>query len=200
MIRALGRRLINLCRAGSVDDAVAFIDKEKKKRGVLDTPDALGRTALMYACTIHRMISVVALLLRRGADPAKWCAGGFTALHFAAAANNAGAVDALSRWPHLLNRRDCFGSTPLLIACARRKCKSAERLLIHGADVSIQDANGDTPLHAACRSDAAISVTRLILHAFPGALCATNKKTETPLQVALSRGATKTVELIANSR
>jgi ankyrin repeat protein len=196
LIRALGQRLINLCRTGFVDEAVAMIKREKRKKGVFDVHNSLGRTALMYACTIHGMHETVALLLRYGADPTRWCNGGFTALHFAAAANNAAAVDILSAWPHLLNQRDCAGSTPLMVACLRRKCKSAERLVMLGCDVSIPDANGDTPLHIACRFDSMISVSKLIANMSPTLLQAKNNRRETPLQIAIASRAKKTIDMI----
>lgn len=62
-----------------------------------------------------------------------------------------------------INARTEKGSTPLLIACRRRKSLECVRLLIAaGADVNLPDKRGWTPLHFACYADNTQAVNLLL--------------------------------------
>jgi len=70
-------------------------------------------------------------------------------LHFAASAGNAGCVRLLLKHNALVDARNAYGNTPLMLACAGLRYDAAKALLDHGADPKAQTFKGETPLHCA---------------------------------------------------
>jgi CubicO group peptidase (beta-lactamase class C family) len=79
-------------------------------------------------------------------------------LHEAALMGNIGAVRQHIEAGSDLNKKDAYGSTPLIIAITFGKTEVARALIEAGADMEIRDNNGSTPLHLAaffCRTEIA---------------------------------------------
>jgi CubicO group peptidase (beta-lactamase class C family) len=79
-------------------------------------------------------------------------------LHVAALQGNISAVRQHIKAGSDLNKKDAYGSTPLIIAITFGKTEVARALIEAGADMEIRDNNGSTPLHLAaffCRTEIA---------------------------------------------
>ncbi|KAF5493794.1 Death-associated protein kinase 1 [Colletotrichum fructicola] len=85
-----------------------------------------------------------------------------TALHYAAIANNASAVEALVALGCSINGRDKNGKSPIHEAIRGGGADTALRLLHLGADWRATDAFGQTCLHLALRYNSEILVSRFL--------------------------------------
>jgi ankyrin repeat protein len=117
--------------------------------------------------------------------PAKRSPDGFTPLHIAAFAHNAGAARALllaGADPNALATASFAQVTPLGTAAAFGANEIAELLLDHGADTERTSDRGNTPLHAAAANGNRALVELLLAHgANAGALTADGR---TPADLA----------------
>jgi ankyrin repeat protein len=107
-----------------------------------------GRTAL-YLAAERGCTSVVRLLVKRGADPARANVFGWSPLIVACREGHSGIVRFLLAHPSaaaaLINRRTNHGRTALWYACERGYRDIVRALLEAGADPTIADNEGITP-------------------------------------------------------
>ena len=141
--------------------------------------DKDGRTALISAAA-RGELDVVNTLLSRGVDINVKDKNSYTALSHAIDAMHDEVEEALLNRPEL--DPNCRGKNnrPALMAYVWRDNKArVEKLLAHGADVTIQDADGDTALHGAAQTGN-VEIMRVLLD--KGAnVNAKNKQGGTPL-------------------
>jgi ankyrin repeat protein len=157
----------------------------------LTGPGVLPALQAAVYCALEGMVK---LLLDHGADPNAGEGGeGGTALHSAAASQDAGAGHAMIRLlvarGARVNAVDSGGSTPLEEAAASGHEGTVELLLDLGADPNAGEGTGrGTALHAVAASDSAGSraaPTIRLLVARGGRVNALDAKGRTPLDVAL---------------
>lgn len=135
-----------------------------------DGPDIDGRTPLMHAA-VYGHVDVVEQLIAGGADLDAQQLQGWTALSYATAAHQAPAAVALLEHgaDSVINARDIFGRTPLLLAVAADELAVSPEahqnliamLIAYGADVDIEDESGTTPLMLAARAGDTATVRQL---------------------------------------
>jgi ankyrin repeat protein len=91
---------------------------------------------------------------------------GWTLLHLAAYAGNAGTTELLIRKGADVNVRALskFRNTPLQTALLTGQFATAKLLLEHGADVLVRQAKGFTPMHEAALLGRADLIERLLAH------------------------------------
>ena len=93
--------------------------------------------------------------------------GGWSALHYATAAQSCPCVRMLLAHGADVNRTTSLGATALHIACAGGDVATTQMLLAAGADVSGCDQYGSTALHRAAAAGALSCALQLSLHAMP---------------------------------
>lgn len=127
-----------------------------------------GLTPLMAAAQAGKADAVRALL-KAGAKADATTKDGWTPLHFAACATDAGgdAVKAMLESPGLaVNARTPEGWTPLMLAAGRGSTGGVAAILAKGADVASRNRWGQSALALAARSGVAEKV-RAVLSAGP---------------------------------
>lgn len=111
----------------------------------IDPQDSAGRTPLMSAC-IYNNVSVVKMLLDRGASPRIFDSSGDTCLHHAARGRCFYVLRLLLRRTTLdPNYCNFVGESALHVGCASASFSSVRLLLEFGADPSIQTKSGKSP-------------------------------------------------------
>lgn len=170
--------------------------------------NASGRT-LLHLASAHKHFSVVAMLMKAGADPNvpdPTEKGNLnTPLHWLLAAPIIVTNSSTSRYPKSLTVaaasiicsgrgrrgvqfdtriRNQSGRTALHLACDYGHVDAALLLIDVGADVSATDADGSTPLHVACPNAFQLVQPLLALGADPGALDHSNRS---PLDILRDR-------------
>lgn len=156
--------------------------------------DSDGRTALISAAA-RGDLQVVNALLSRGVDPNVKDKRGYTAMSHAIEAMYEDVVDALLASPRLDPNSRSLNDRPALMAYVWRDSKDrVEKLLAHGADVTLQDADGDTALHGAAQTGN-VEIVRMLLDkgANPNAK---NKQGGTPLMWAAVYGNVEAARLL----
>jgi ankyrin repeat protein len=124
--------------------------------------DADGRTVLISAAARGDK-PVVDALLSRGVDINVKDMRGYTALSHALEAMYEDVVDVLLNQPNLdANSRGLNGRPALFAYVWRDNKERVEKLLAHGADVTVQDNDGDTVLHGAAQTGN-VDILRLLL-------------------------------------
>lgn len=145
-----------------------------------------GRTVLINAAA-RGELDVVNTLLSRGVDVNVKDKNGYTALSHAIDAMHDDVEEALLNRPELdPNCRGKNGRPALLAYTWRNNKERLEKLLAHGADVTIQDADSDTALHGAAQTGN-VEIMRVLLDKGANAN-AKNKQGGTPLMWAAVYG------------
>lgn len=118
--------------------------------GPIDGADAAGRT-LLHTAAHQGDASLVGVLVRRGADPARTDRGGQTPLNLAARHGHADVVTALLAWGGGADpdHADDDGWTSLRSAAWAGHVGAVEALLKGGARADLADGDGRTALRAA---------------------------------------------------
>lgn len=111
----------------------------------IDEADAMGHTALSWACQ-HNQADMVRFLLENNADPGKASMDGETSLAFACSHGNTEIVRMLLNKKALVNVYDYNGGTPLVYAVYNNYPGIVEMLLASGADMTLEMESGHTPL------------------------------------------------------
>ena len=146
-------------KVGIMTHLLAFGDSRVR---VINAQNKAGETALFLACshlpkTDSEGISLD-VLLKNGADTRIRTNDGRTVLHAVALRNiyfdhTLGVprfMDRLQPRP-IIDARDKYGETPLLVACRRGAISVGATFIALGADVSICANDGTAPLQLACR-------------------------------------------------
>lgn len=161
--------LISLIRKGGVKNGVdAPFTKEltngmKAHADFVNTPDATGRTPLMWAVYVHdndpaaawredekRLWYVKTLMATPGMNLNAKDNDGFTALHWAAWSGMPQSTILLVSQGGLdLNAQEKAGYTPLMLAALRGNAAAVRLLLELGADPALKNAEGKTALDIA---------------------------------------------------
>ncbi|KID95826.1 Het-eN, partial [Metarhizium majus ARSEF 297] len=101
-----------------------------------------------------------------------------------------------SRTKSMINEKDMYGRTPLMLAAENDHKATARLLLEHGADINMKDEEGWTPLIHATESGHEGIVQLLLEH---GAACDINVKDRrgrTPLSIAAGKRNKSTLQLL----
>ena len=152
-----------------------------------------GSSALMLAVRF-RQIEVAQVLLEQSADPNSQDQDGNSALMFACWNGHRTMVNLLLAKGANLDLRNHKGETLLNGLCRDGSVNVIEFLLAQGANPNIVDNEGNSPLLTACRFHHRSVVIALIKHG--GQLDWKNKKQETALTIAETRGHSKLVDLL----
>lgn len=112
--------------------------------------DTVMRRSLLYFAAQCGNVSLVGLLLEKGADPnARSETRDETPLHAAAMMGHGAVCEVLLAHGASLQARNCYGNTPLASTCLHEYTLPAMRVLLaHGAAVDHRLADGRTLLHA----------------------------------------------------
>lgn len=160
--------LISLIRKGGVENGVdkpfskELTNGMKKHADFINTPDATGRTPLMWAVYVHdndpaaawredakRTWYVKALMGTPGIKLDTKDKDGFSALHWAAWSGMPQSTFMLTQSGLDLNAQENAGYTPLMLAAMRGNAATVSLLLELGADPTLKNAEGQTALDIA---------------------------------------------------
>lgn len=160
--------LISLIRKGGVENDVdkpftkELANGMKNHEDFINTPDATGRTPLMWAVYVHdndpaaawredgkRTWYVKTLMAQPGINLNAKDNDGFTALHWAAWSGMPGSTFMLTQGGLDLNAQENSGYTPLMLAALRGNAAAVHLLLELGADPTLKNAEGQTALDLA---------------------------------------------------
>ena len=161
--------LISLIRKGGVENGVdkpfskELAEGMKNHADFINTPDATGRTPLMWAVYVHdndpaaawredekRLWYVQTLMSVPGIKLDAKDKDGFTALHWAAwSGMPQSTILLVSRGGLDLNAQENSGYTPLMLAALRGNAAAVRLLLELGADPTLKNAAGQTALDIA---------------------------------------------------
>lgn len=203
------RGLYDMCRWLVID-----------RQAEVNCTDRLGYTPLHLLCARIKPYPVVEdgpqpyveianLLLENGArldislptdeDPA---ATGDTPLHSAAHLGHICMVQIILSRPEvytqqLLDRRNKYDYTPLILSCISNYRKCAELLIDCGANVNLAGSNGDTALHWACNMGNDMIAAVLLARGADIFACVRNGST--PLHWCVAEGHTVVAELLLSS-
>ncbi|XP_035986786.1 ankyrin repeat domain-containing protein 27 isoform X1 [Fundulus heteroclitus] len=160
----------------------------------INSCNADGFTPL-HVATLHGHSSLVALLIRHGANVNARTNQNATPLHLASQSSHVQVVRFLLECNAKLNKKDHYGNTPLIHACIRGNLETASILLQSNALVNIANLQGNTALHEAVRGGHH-ALVELLLRA--GALASLrNRRQRTPLDCAYELGGKNTETLRA---
>ncbi|XP_067669979.1 ankyrin-3-like [Haliotis asinina] len=135
------------CYGGHVDMVKHILYKYHVN---LDTRNQYGRTPVMVAARMGH-VSVVDLLLRRGADVSLVNDDGDNLLHVACSGGHLEMVEyVVLRDLVEINSREHLGITPLMMAAKNGHIKVFDFLVSEECDLSVLTVNGDNVLHVAC--------------------------------------------------
>lgn len=124
--------------------------------------DINGMTPVMFASSVGN-VSIVELLLKRGADPDKRGSSERTALQYAAEKNHIAVARTLLEFGADIDAYDSSRLTPLIMAADRGYTELGILFIESGADVNIQHVQGWTALIDAARNGNVSLVRRLLL-------------------------------------
>jgi ankyrin repeat protein len=156
---------IRQAAADNADEELSLLLGEyENEAGLIAGEDNTAELPPLHVAASNDADSVVALLLRRGANPNQLTAGTRSSpLFFAAERASDRTLQALLLRGADCNLRNKAGYTPLHVACQSGNVAAVRRLLASGADPNqSQNVQKWTPLHVACRSGHA-EVVRLLL-------------------------------------
>ncbi|CAB0037015.1 unnamed protein product [Trichogramma brassicae] len=155
-------------------------------------------------CPMERIIQ---LLLNHGADPNLANKNGSTPLHVICENRSYGAYSVFSmllesidefQQTMLIDAKDKWGDTPLLLATSKRNAEMVASLLRRGADPNLANEDGKTLLHVICQSDKNEDLLKLFLKVNDEIentvqIDARDNEGNTPLHLATSNGNTEMV-------
>ncbi len=175
----------------------AMFDLLIEQGAALDVQNAYGQTALLVACS-RSDLEKAKFLLSHGASVKKQDNSELTPLLAACGGGSAPIVELLLKNGSTIRETDRDKRGPLLTAVANRRLEVCTVLVRHGCDVNAADPlTGFTPLHyAASEGDLELARLLISLKARPDI---TDKRHQTPGDVAEERGATEIVELLSNA-
>ncbi|KAI7781828.1 hypothetical protein LA080_014318 [Diaporthe eres] len=151
--------------------------------------DVHGKTPMHYL-SFHTSVetevcAVIEMLIENGADFEMRDSLGRTPMHYV---RSPMVLDMLAKNGASIEARDSQGNTPLqaILACrgAEARRDIVRSLIAFGADTTVRNCTGETLLHTAATSDFADKFSPLFQAGID--LDVTNKRGETPLQVALN--------------
>lgn len=175
--------LVSLIRKGG--DITPFTKELKtgmeKYPDFVNTPDATGRTPLMWAVYTHtndpaaawredarRVDYVEALMNTPGINLNAKDQDGFTAMHWAAWSGMPQCTFLLTQGGLDVNVQEKNGYTPLMLAALRGNAAAVRLLLVLGADPAVTNKDGKTALQLAEEKSAAYA--KRGVHLFEGVL------------------------------
>jgi ankyrin repeat protein len=142
-----------------------------------------GTTALHIACEADRAgPEAISCLLKHGATPNFKDTQGWTPLHYATEnlANTAALIGSNGERKEIVDERNDYGSTALVIAAETGSVEVVEFLLKHGTDPTIRNKTGSSALHRAAQNGH-LGVVRLLID---------NKYKQVDQSIAKNNGAT----------
>ncbi|XP_059166009.1 ankyrin-3-like [Physella acuta] len=149
---------------------------------------------LMLFVSNKQCVQELKSLLTQGVDLRHTDEQGWTALHYAAKANVAEAVEVLVRYGVGVDVVDKKGATPLMVACMENHVHVVELLLRLGAQVEHADPAGQTAVMCAAEKGHFAVVMILIDH--KADINRASKQGYTPLMLASKNRSSRTVELL----
>lgn len=144
----------------------------------------------LHVAALHGHSSLVALLIRHGANVNVRTNQNATPLHLASQNNHVQVVSFLLECNAKLNKKDQYGNTPLIHACLCGNLETASILLQSNALVNVANMQGNTALHEAVRGGHQALVELLLRAGASPSL--RNKKQRTPLDCAYEFGGKNT--------
>jgi ankyrin repeat protein len=152
------------------------------------------RVTPLHAAVHKGHLSVVMLLVERGADLESRDSRSRTPLHVASYLGYAEVASLLINCGADLHAEDFNQETPLYLASAERRHRVARLLLEHDADANYPDVGGRTPLYVASR-EGYDDIVQLLLEHGAGANLQGNDGF-TPLRLASRKGHDHVVQLL----
>ena len=134
--------LLKACQNGQKGVVMAFLKKEGLQ---MNAVDEMGFAPLHYACK-KGYRDIVALLLKKDADPCLSSNESITPLHMAVLSGNKEIIKLLTDSGADLDATDKQGKTPLIYAVDAKKADAAKYLIELGADCSLADNQGHTAM------------------------------------------------------
>ncbi|KAK7463151.1 hypothetical protein BaRGS_00038263 [Batillaria attramentaria] len=141
-------------------------------------------------------VSIVEMLLNRGADAEKVTLNGFTPLHLACQNGHTRVVEILLNSSVDVDKATSKGATPLHLASKNGHVTIVEMLLNRGADAEKVTLDGATPLHFACQNGHT-RVVEILLNSKANVDKAMSKGA-TSLHLASGKGYVTIVEMLLN--
>lgn len=119
------------------------------------TPRLSNGTTALHLAAMDGYQEIVGMLLAAGADAGTETEGMDIPLHFAACEGHPRVVELLlPARPDLVNRRNCYGETSLMLAAQQGHIENVKGLLAAGGDAGLTAENGKSSLMmAACLED-----------------------------------------------
>ena len=201
-IRAWRRRIFAAVSRGDTPEVVALFDQGCP---VDIVQKGTGDTVLLLACRMGD-VSLASECLRRGSTNDPHPELGQTALQAAVAAGQEQCVRLLLETvapSHsdavMSNHRDHNKETPLHVASRRGYSGIVDRLLHHGADLSLVDRYDNTPLHAAAGSGNADALASLLDAGGDAVIEEKNKRGNSALHAAAASGHLPCVQMLLGS-
>nr|XP_022338431.1 receptor-interacting serine/threonine-protein kinase 4-like isoform X2 [Crassostrea virginica]XP_022338438.1 receptor-interacting serine/threonine-protein kinase 4-like isoform X3 [Crassostrea virginica] len=169
---------LNACKTGNQDDE----DVIKMMKIDVNFFSQDGKTPL-YLASRHGHLSIVKMLLGKGAEVNLCNENGDGPLHAACQNGNINIVDRLIQKGANINSVSSDGSTPLYLASLHGHESIVHILLGKGAEVNQCNKNGDGPLHAACQKGN-VNIVQQLVNMTDIDINAINSSQCTPLQKA----------------
>ncbi|XP_033115363.1 ankyrin repeat domain-containing protein 27-like [Anneissia japonica] len=150
----------------------------------VNTSNADGFTPL-HVSALHGHDSLVALLLRRGANPNVRNSSHLqiTPLHIACKEDRPKVVQLLLNHGAKCNSKDARGNSPLHYCCLAGHLMCSTILIEHGANVKQANARGNVPLHEAARNNY-VELVKVLANKSPATVLCRNKAQLTPIQLS----------------
>ena len=184
--------LLEACKNGTVQDAVAALD-----RGVSPLAKPFGKSLLRVAADKGH-VDIVRLLLLRGADPNEQIGDRRNShLHYATNTENYGFVYSLLERGADPNISNSAKATPLHLACRHPGNYLVKRLLEAKSDPNARDVGGNTPLQLAVEKSN-LAVCKLLV-SYGADVNSQNDKGITPYYIASKNGNEEIAEYLRQS-
>lgn len=184
---------MNAMHIAAANGKVEIVKLFSDNKTLINAKDKGGTTPLMLAAVNGRK-DVCEVLLGIGADPYSVQENDQNVMHFAAAYGHPEIVKMFLTDKKLLDSRNKWGMTPLMLAAMNGQTPVCEILLKGGADSLLVDVNGFNAMHLAAQK----GLTEVVK------LFASNKKTidaqikqgNTPLTLAAEYGSLECCEIL----